>query len=146
MSPTKLPKWFNIIYSSLSDKKQGLDDIASCPTDTSINNAVTDSNADISGDDETGRDEDQEDGDYSNETIQGTQREEVVENIANVLNKTVCKPHEKRGKVRSQTQALSQLAASINRLADVSAKRLKAEKEDRSALLKFPVKQCNVFI
>ena len=53
---------------------------------------------DISGDNETGRDKYQEVEDYSSETIQGTKPEEFVENIAHVLNETVCKPHKKEEK------------------------------------------------
>ena len=75
---------------------------------------------------------------------EGTQHDRVADTIVNVVNKTVCKPYEKRGKVRSQTQALSQLSASINRLADISAKRLKAEVEDRATLLKFRKEEAEV--
>ena len=53
------------------------------------------------------------------------------------LKKTVCKPHNKREILRSQTQSLGQLAASINKLVDINAKRLNVEKDDSLALLKF---------
>ena len=60
----------------------------------------------------------------------------MEENTNNVKN-SAFKPHNKRGTVRSQTWALSKLTASINKLVDINAKRLKVEKDDRLALLKF---------
>ena len=43
LPPKKLPKWFDITNPLLSDKNQGLDNIVSCPKDTSILNAAEDS-------------------------------------------------------------------------------------------------------
>ena len=51
--------------------------------------------------------------------------------------KTVIKPHEKRNVSCSQLQALSQLAAGVNKLAEINAKRMKLEQEGRKALPKF---------
>ena len=51
--------------------------------------------------------------------------------------KIVIKPHEKRNVSRSQLQALSQLAAGVNKLAEINAKRMKLEQEGRKALPKF---------
>ena len=42
----------------------------------------------------------------------------MEENTNNIKKKTVCKQHSKKGTVRSLAQALSQLATSINKLAD----------------------------
>ena len=42
VAPKKLPKWFDITNPLLSDKNQGLDNIVSCPKDTSILNAAED--------------------------------------------------------------------------------------------------------
>lgn len=47
------------------------------------------------------------------EIAQGNIVDKMEENVNNVK-KAVCKPHNQRGTVRSQTQALSQLAASTN--------------------------------
>ena len=51
--------------------------------------------------------------------------------------KIVTKPLEKRNVSHSQLQALSQLDAVVNKLAEVNAKRMKLEQEDTEALLKF---------
>ena len=65
LSPGKLPRWYTIINPALSDKNQGLDDIASCPAETSIinNPEIDDSDLENSGDEnyDTNRQNDRED-------------------------------------------------------------------------------------
>ena len=51
--------------------------------------------------------------------------------------KVVAKPHEKRSVARSQLQAMSQLAASVNRLTEVNARKMIIEKKDRKSSLEF---------
>ena len=51
--------------------------------------------------------------------------------------KVVAKPHEKRSVARSQLQAMSQLAASVNRLAEVNARKMMIEENDHKSLLEF---------
>ena len=51
--------------------------------------------------------------------------------------KTVTKQHEKQIVPRLQLQALSRLASGVNKIAEVNAKQVKLEQEDRKALLKF---------
>ena len=56
---------------------------------------------------------------------------------ANNVRKIICKPHNIRGTARSQIQAISQLAASINKIININAKCLNVKKDDRLTLLKF---------
>ena len=51
--------------------------------------------------------------------------------------KTITKPHEKQIVHRLQLQALSRLASGVNKIAEVNAKQMKLEQEDREALLRF---------
>ena len=51
--------------------------------------------------------------------------------------KTVTKPHEKQIVPRLQLQALSRLVSGVNKIAEVNAKQMKLEQEDREALLRF---------
>ena len=62
--------------------------------------------------------------------------DKVVEDAKN-KKKVVAKPHEKRSVTRSQLQAISQLAASVNRLAEVSSRKMMIEEKDRKFLLEF---------
>lgn len=130
LSPEKLPRWYEIINQSLADKNEGLDDIASCPADTYFNE----------------NDSESDDIDfllYEQYEERNTAQPDVepdndaMDTIVNTIGKTVWRPKEERGRVRSQTQALTQLAASINKLADINTERLKSEVDDRAALLRF---------
>ena len=51
--------------------------------------------------------------------------------------KVVAKPHEKRSAACSQLKAMSQLAASVNRLAEVNSSKMIIEEQDRKSLLEF---------
>ena len=51
--------------------------------------------------------------------------------------KAVAKPDEKRSAACSQLQTMSQLVASIKRLAEVNARKLMIEQKDRKSLLEF---------
>ena len=63
--------------------------------------------------------------------------DKVVEDAEN-KKKFVAKPHKKISVARSQLQAMSQLAASVNRLAKVNARKTIIEEKDRKSLLDFP--------
>lgn len=128
LSPEKMPKWYDVINPYLADKNQGLDDIASGPADTSINE-----NSGGEGEER----ENTVENEVTNLPNSSDEQEETEEKKEDKVAKVMCKPHEKRGSVRSQTQALSKLAASIDKLVDVSAKRTKIEQDDRRAFLDF---------
>ena len=62
--------------------------------------------------------------------------DKIVEDAEN-KKKFVAKSHEKISVARSQLQAMSQLAASVNRLAEVNARKTMIEEKDRKTLLDF---------
>ena len=62
--------------------------------------------------------------------------DKVVEDAKN-KRKAVAKPHGKRSVTRSHLQAMSQLAASVNSLAKVNARKMMIEEKDRKSLLEF---------
>ena len=51
--------------------------------------------------------------------------------------KVVAKPHEKRSVARLQLQAMNQLAASVNGLAEGNSRNMMIEEKDRKFLLEF---------
>ena len=63
--------------------------------------------------------------------------QEAPPNKTPLKKKIVTKLHKKWSVPCSQLQALSELDAGVNKLAEVNAKRMKLEQEDRKALLKF---------
>ena len=123
MAASDDPDWFQIVNPTLTDANQGLKDVCSNPTETSL---VDDDNA--SGEDNYADDEEQEQNigeEIGNNDDDGEEQEEMELIPAR---KVVAKPHAKRSAARSQ------LAAGVNKLADVNAKRLKVEEKDRLAL------------
>ena len=71
--------------------------------------------------------------DFNDEDVE----QETPPNKTLLKRKTVTKPHEKQIVPRLQLQALSRLASGVNKIAEVNAKQVKLEQEDRKALLKF---------
>ena len=128
------PEWYTILDPVLTDTNTGLDVICSDPAETSF---VKNQN------EEDGSEEDDDSNISSeDETTPHTQNKEqnpgpATETTPSVRKKVIAKPHEKRGHVRSQVQAIAQLAAGVNKLAEVSAKRMKSEEKDREVLLQF---------
>ena len=139
-SPENEPTWFNIINPILADSNKGLEDVVSNPSETSfVVESVINRRQPLTSDEDSGSSS--EISDISDTEVGGNDNtEHTVDQSSTPVakpNKLVTKPHQKRGYVRSQTQAMSQLAASVNKLADVSSKKAKLENEGRLAMLKF---------
>ena len=86
MALENLPKWLDIINPVLSDKNKGLDNITSCPEDTSILNAAEncDSGEDSDEDNEQEINIEQEINQPYIETAQGNVVDKMEENTNNV--------------------------------------------------------------
>ena len=143
---TKDPDWFAIINPILSDANHGVEAVCSDPADTSFARQQY-LQHDFDDDDESGENELTESPEaeqngfnsQNEEHEQGQVNECTIDNNENTSKrkKVVAKPHEKRSVPRSQLQALSQLAAGVDKLAEVNAKRMKIEEKDREAILQF---------
>ena len=73
-----------------------------------------------------------------------TKENQNKSSIAGSKKRTIIRPHEKRHAPRSQTQAIGNLTAGVNKMAELQAKRLKLQEEsekkrrkERGNLLKF---------
>ena len=91
----------DIINLALSDKNQGLGNITSCPKDTSILNAAEDSDSgkDNDEDDDQEINIEQEINQLDYEIAQGNVGDKIEEKAITLKN--ICKPHNKKGTVRS---------------------------------------------
>ena len=135
-------EWYEKIDSILGDTNTDLNELVSTSLDTlysreviqndnknesSEHNAVGDSDKDLYNDSE-------DDNESNNANKEGK-----VENVSAIKKKViVVKPHKKR-KVRSQTQALSQLAGGMIKLIESQAKRHKKQMEfekERSSIFR----------
>ena len=126
------PEWFKIVNPVLADTNQGFNAICSTPGDTSLND-LFDPPRD-SDDSEREYDERQREDNFEESEDEGEETEEPEQPVRR---KVVAKPHEKRSAARSLLQAINQLAMGVNKLADISAKRLKVEERDRQSMLEF---------
>ena len=125
-SPENEPLWFGIINPILCDTNKGLEEVVSNPSETSYvadivnKRQSTRSQEHVNKSDEDYESYDSDLSDIKEET--GEHPNEPVDQstlIATKYSKLVATPHQKRSYVRSQTQAMSQLAASVNKLAAV---------------------------
>ena len=125
------PTRFEIINPILCDSNKGLEDVVSSPTETSYLCNVEVKRT-------VAADRNESDGDESSLLESDANEEEHPQNHSTpIAGKLVAKPHVKRGYVRSQTRAMSQLVASVNKLAEVSAKKTKMEHQGRLDMLQF---------
>ena len=113
------PEWFKIVNPVLADTNQGFNAMCSTPGDTSLND-LFDPPRD-SDDSEREHDERQREDNFEESEDEGEETEEPEQPVRR---KVVAKPHEKRSAARSQLQAINQLAMGVNKLADISAKRI----------------------
>ena len=141
-------KWREI-DSILGDTNTDLNELVSTSLDTSysqkvIQNDNENESFEDNADDDSDKDlyNDSEHDDESN----NANKEDKVENVsANKKKAILVKPHKKRKVVRSQTQALSQLAGGMTKLIELQVKRHKEqmefEKERDQAFLEFKKKE-----
>ena len=115
LSPEKGQKWYLLLNPSWSDGNAELGDVATDPLDTSYGR-----------EDEFRVNDSMVDGDESD----GEHEAEAESANAIPKGKLVAKPHEKRKCVRSQTQALSQVASSIGVFTESQNKRQKLQMEE----------------
>ena len=99
MAPEKLPKWFDIINPLLSDKNQGLDNIASYPEDThfSMQQKIVIQEEDNNEDDDQEKNIEQETNQVDNEIAQGNVVDKMEEKANNIkkpfVNRTTKEGH-----------------------------------------------------
>ena len=124
-----------------------MDDLCSNALDTSFTQtfnkddergSTSEDSLETESNDESSDENEKKGADEENESKRPTE-EEDEENAKK--KKIVTKSYQKRSLPRSQIQALGQIASSVNKLADVNAKRLKVEERDRDTLLRFRKKR-----
>ena len=112
----------------MSDKNAGLEDISSSAADTSfVQEQVDDINSDV---DEILSDAENEDVEIDNSDVATDATADIQSKKGD--KRTIIKPHEKRRAPRSQTQAIGSLTSSINKMAELQAKRLKLQEESEN--------------
>ena len=135
-APEESPLWYSLFVKVLSDTNTNLEDaVCSDPTDTLYIQIIY--HDEIAGGGCNIFDDKEEDHDKeTNTTVPYKPARE-----SKPRKKLVVKPHQKRIVVHPQTQALSQLAGSLNQLVESHAKRYKEqmnfEKERDKAFLEF---------
>ena len=139
------PECFIIVNPVLSDTNGGINAVYSGPLDTPLVNTNMD---EFNSENEVGEhieyndassDEQENESEHFCEKIRkrkNTCADKVAEDAKN-KKEVVAKPHEKRSVARSQLQAMSQLAASVNRLTEVNARKMIIGKKDRKSSLEF---------
>ena len=133
LTPKSNPEWYEKIDSIPGDTNIDLNELVSISLDTSyrqevIQNDNENESFEDKGDDDSDKDlyNDSKDDDESN----NANKEDKVENVsANNKKAIIVRPHKKRKVVRSQTQALSQLAGGMTKLIESQAKRHKEQME-----------------
>ena len=139
------PEWFIIVNPVLSDANGSINAVCSSPLDTSL---VITNVDEFNSENEVGENieyndassgEQESESEHFCENIRkrknavDTCTDKVVENAKK--KNIVAKPHEKRSVAHSQLPAMSQLAASVNRLAEVISRKMIIEEKDLKSLL-----------
>ena len=145
MAPKSNSEWYEKIASILGDTNTDLKELVSTSLDTSYSQEVIQNgNENESFEDNADNDSDKDlyDDSKDDNESKNANKEDKVENVsANKKKAIVVKPHKKRKVLRSQPQALSQLAGGISKLIELQAKRYKEqmefEKERDRAFLEF---------
>ena len=133
MAPKSNPEWYEKIDSILGDTNTDLNELVSISLDASYSqDVIQNDNENESFEDNANGDSDKHlyDDSEDDEESNNSNKEDKVENVsANKKKAIVVKPHKKRKVVRSQTQALSQLAGGMTKLTELQAKRHEEQME-----------------
>ena len=133
MAPKSNSEWYEKIASILGDTNTDLKELVSTSLDTSYSQEVIQNgNENESFEDNADGDSDKDlyDDSKDDNESKNANKEDKVENVsANKKKAIVVKPHKKRKVLRSQAQALSQLAGGISKLIELQAKRHKEQME-----------------
>ena len=138
--------WFQILHPVMSDAHSTLDDLASQAQDTSFvqDHDETGNWSEAESDNEAMEDEEEidehveqnsEDDETESEVNVSATAKDVSggKNLEKKKKNLVIRPHEKRNKHRSQTQALGNLASGVNKMAEMQSKRLKLQEESENS-------------